>query len=109
MKRTVIGASCVKVCACLYVCVCMCVCVHMPVYACVFALHLYVYVCTWDAAGRGSLSAGTRWGVIPLQVLWVAVRLDAEQMPCFPYSLALHLSRGSPEVFKVGGSIQTLD
>lgn len=39
-------------------------------------------------------------------MLWVAVRLDSEQMSCFSYPPALHLSLGSPEVFKVGGSAQ---
>lgn len=39
-------------------------------------------------------------------MLWVGVRLDSEQMSCFSYPLALHLSLGSPEVFKVGGSAQ---
>ena len=52
---------------------------------------------------------GMRWGVTPLQVLWVAARLDSEQMPCFPYPPALHLSLGSPEVSKVGGSAQAAE
>lgn len=97
---------CVDVCLCVcaHACV-LCLCVHVCLYC------TCVYVCARVRCSRtgDSLSAGTRWGVIPLQVLWVAVRLDSEQMPCFPYSLALHLSRSSPEVFKVGGSTQALD
>lgn len=44
MKRTVIGASCVKVCACLYVCVCACVfmCTCLCVHVCLHCTCMYV-------------------------------------------------------------------
>lgn len=79
---------------------CLHACVHVRVSICVCA-------CVECSRTGGSLSAGTRWGVT-LQVPWVAVRLDSEQMLAFLIPPALHLSLGDPEVF-TGGPAQALD
>lgn len=101
-----IGASCPEVCARLRACV------HVSVYVCEHVcLHLCVCVHARTCGtqqDRGSQSAGTRWGVTPLQVPWVAeTRLRTDASLSLPP--ALHLSVGSPEVSKVGGPAQALD
>lgn len=61
----------------------------------------------WNAAGQGQSVCRHEVGVIPLQVPWVAVRLDSTDA-LLSYSPALHLSLGDPDGF-TGGPAQALD
>lgn len=89
--------------------VCICVHVHVHVSVCEHVcLHLCVCARTHTCGTQQDRNAGTRWGVTPLQVPWVAeTRLRTDAL--LSLSPALHLSVGSPEVSKVGGPSQALD